>query len=755
MQKREKELLDLNKEPDYDSSAENVSAEENMVGGRGVSHPSGCEMESDSDVHTCLPADSVPHDIGHGCKGGKGENVSCSERGDAAVAKDSEARCESPLVLIDSCSTKEGTGMSQPLEYAGYLVNEDVASNVGASIDSGAAGKRRRGRKRKTVEITSPEGPVKELVHLSSLQDGVEEKNIEIAKSLDLEKKEDEISVDASMGGDLCDSVMAKAAGNTNKDRPEFRNGRRGRKRKVVDDNTNNHETGVIDNKVEKLGLDGKPQAVGRVLRSRTMATTYCEKRGGEKENVGCVGLQVNKEIDASEKKNLKMDTDGRVRASQNDGKVMKRRRGRPPKKVMVEFETNIKLPTVQDSKHSGLSDHDENTKKHKKTRNQLGAKAKKSADYHCQDRHPSEQPDMIKNSIKRTIDKSKHKNEGDLGRREEKQLVRDEIISLIKKVGWTIEYRPRNHRDYNDAVYVDWEGKTYWSVTLAYKSLKQMVENGTADVKAISVFTPISEDKLSILWRVRKEKKEKRQKGQEIGNKIRKKVKNMKLKRSALDCPGVSKCNENLNSRRCPGDVSSRKKAKRDSCEQGSSVAVSRRGRPRLNREAEIRKPFTLMARGSRNGLAPEGGGLELYEGKRNILSWMIDLGTVPLGVKVKYMSPRTNVILEGKLGREGICCGCCNRILTLSDFESHAGSKLGQPFNNIYLESGPSLLQSLTDTWRKLEKSDDIGFHLVDVNSGDPNDDTCNICGDGGDLICCDGCPSTFHQSCLQIQV
>lgn len=726
--KRQKSLLDLNKEPcenkgflsDSDSSVDCVSVERNMGEVRSVSFPSECEKD-DANVDLCIPA----HVLGNGQKREEGTNADGPENCDAVHADDLEAKCD----LVNSSPPKEGMCESHPEgcdRDTASVGNEDITPSNGACTLGVSPGKGRRGRKRKVVAISSSEvtkikGAVKEPGNLSLVQTGVQEKSSGSTGCLNLVKSENvsesivkEISEHADKVGDLGANTIGDASGNTNKDMQEVRIKRRGRKRKITE-SVGHKDDVVIAEKAEKLALDGKPQVFGRLLRSRTMATTDGEKRAYGKENVGFGNIKVKQEIAASEKKDIKRETYGRAQDGQKGAKVLKRRRGRPPKlhaengnsKVMVSKK--VKLGSQK------------NTKLHK-----AGYGVKDSVD-----------TDKVHN----------HKKEGDLGRREVQQLVRDEIISLLKKVGWRIDYRPRMSRDYNDAVYVDWDGKTYWSVTLAYRSLKEKVENGTADVKATSHFTPISEDKLSTLLRIRKEKIVEDQKKPKVGNKTGKQVTKEKLKKSALKCRIVSECNQNLNSRPSPREVSSRKKTKRDNCEQGRSKAAPCRGRPRSN---------SLMARGCENGLDPQGDGFVWYEGKRNLLSWMIDLGTVPLGMNVMYMNQsRKDVKLAGKIDREGICCGCCNKILTLSDFESHAGSTLGQPFNNTYLESGHSLLQCLRDSWSKQQESDDIKFRSVDVNNGDPNDDTCNICGDGGDLVCCDGCPSTFHQGCLQIPV
>ncbi|XP_060096843.1 autoimmune regulator [Heteronotia binoei] len=43
-------------------------------------------------------------------------------------------------------------------------------------------------------------------------------------------------------------------------------------------------------------------------------------------------------------------------------------------------------------------------------------------------------------------------------------------------------------------------------------------------------------------------------------------------------------------------------------------------------------------------------------------------------------------------------------------------------------------------------------ISFHTVDPALQQKNDDECAVCRDGGELICCDGCPKAFHLACLQ---
>ncbi|GLU07558.1 hypothetical protein SLE2022_245130 [Rubroshorea leprosula] len=344
------------------------------------------------------------------------------------------------------------------------------------------------------------------------------------------------------------------------------------------------------------------------------------------------------------------------------------------------------------------------------------------------------------------------------------KQAMRDRIIKLLLAAGWTIDYRPRSGRDYNDAVYVNPAGKTHWSVTLAYQVLKESCESSNADSKTSDfTFTPIPEEELSILKKVMTKKR--------VGKKKKKKKLKGKEKDENTDSEGEFEKKKRKQKwklkpkQRYDGreNGKKRKKQKRKFQQNGedesddsagtSNKAMLLSGRKYKRKETQNRKRCALLVRNSMDGAESSNDGYVLYDGKRTVLAWMIDLGTVAVDEKVQYLNQGTQALCEGRITRDGILCDCCNEMFIVEKFESHTGSKLNEPFQNICLLNGKSLLECMYDSWNKQEESKHKGFHFVDVDGEDPNDDTCGICGDGGDLICCDSCPSTFHQSCLDV--
>ncbi|KAL6970419.1 hypothetical protein U1Q18_030119 [Sarracenia purpurea var. burkii] len=356
-----------------------------------------------------------------------------------------------------------------------------------------------------------------------------------------------------------------------------------------------------------------------------------------------------------------------------------------------------------------------------------------------------------------------------------EKQLLREKIRHMLISSGWTIDYRPRRNRDYLDAVYINPSGTAYWSIIKAYDALQKQLDEENVDVKPnedSSPFAPLPEELLSKLTRQTRKKIEKEMKMKRRGHGRSKKFKEVSTEESEENTDGdyddkklsfFKKQNGNSSKRRsyettCASGDDSSGNLYKGSREQERSEEPSTAANSHMIQGRKSRKigRCTLLVRSSDKRLNSEIDGYVPFAGKRTVLSWLIDSGIVHLSERVQYMNRRrTRVMLEGWITRDGIHCGCCSKILTVSKFEIHAGSKLRQPFQNIFLESGVSLLQCQRDAWNSQEESKRIGFHTVDTDGDDPDDDTCGLCADGGDLICCDGCPSTFHQSCLDIQV
>ncbi|XP_008783379.1 increased DNA methylation 1 isoform X2 [Phoenix dactylifera] len=146
---------------------------------------------------------------------------------------------------------------------------------------------------------------------------------------------------------------------------------------------------------------------------------------------------------------------------------------------------------------------------------------------------------------------------------------------------------------------------------------------------------------------------------------------------------------------------------------------------------------------------------GRRLILGARTVLCWLIQTGIVSLKDVLQYRDLKNeDVVKDGWITREGILCKCCSKILSVTDFKVHAGSKLRKPSSNLVLESGKSYTLCLLEAWTAECNVRKNHMQIMEVEEVDENDDTCGFCGDGGDLICCDNCPSTYHRECLPAQ-
>ncbi|PWA95000.1 zinc finger, RING/FYVE/PHD-type, Acyl-CoA N-acyltransferase, Jas TPL-binding domain protein [Artemisia annua] len=140
---------------------------------------------------------------------------------------------------------------------------------------------------------------------------------------------------------------------------------------------------------------------------------------------------------------------------------------------------------------------------------------------------------------------------------------------------------------------------------------------------------------------------------------------------------------------------------------------------------------------------------------GVTTVLSWLIDFGVIYIHEIIQYRNPRDNsVVKDGLITRDGIMCRCCEKVFSVTKFKRHAGFSLNCPCLNLFMESGKSFTLCQLEAWSTEYKVKEGVTQTVEIEEIDQNDDSCGVCGDGGELICCDNCPSTFHLACLSLQ-
>ncbi|RVW50784.1 Increased DNA methylation 1 [Vitis vinifera] len=91
---------------------------------------------------------------------------------------------------------------------------------------------------------------------------------------------------------------------------------------------------------------------------------------------------------------------------------------------------------------------------------------------------------------------------------------------------------------------------------------------------------------------------------------------------------------------------------------------------------------------------------------------------------------------ILQGVLTGDGIWCSCCNTVITVSEFQLHAGDEPNRPYQRIFIsETGLSLLTCQAEAWNQQGIPELQGYHLIEPREdvSDKYDDACVVCADG----------------------
>ncbi|KAG0528275.1 hypothetical protein BDA96_06G304600 [Sorghum bicolor] len=144
--------------------------------------------------------------------------------------------------------------------------------------------------------------------------------------------------------------------------------------------------------------------------------------------------------------------------------------------------------------------------------------------------------------------------------------------------------------------------------------------------------------------------------------------------------------------------------------------------------------------------------GGKRVSLARKTVICWLLATGFLTVKDVIQYRDPKSNeVIKDGLVTWEGVVCNCCKKTLSVSGFMAHAGFSHPQSSLGLFLESGKSYTLCQVEAWSAEFMSRRSNAWGRKVEAIDESDDTCGFCGDGGELLCCDNCPSTYHPACL----
>ncbi|KAL8539876.1 hypothetical protein ACS0TY_001474 [Phlomoides rotata] len=146
----------------------------------------------------------------------------------------------------------------------------------------------------------------------------------------------------------------------------------------------------------------------------------------------------------------------------------------------------------------------------------------------------------------------------------------------------------------------------------------------------------------------------------------------------------------------------------------------------------------------------------------KATVLWWLIDVGLVQENVQVISINEENKQMKRrGRVKREGIECMCCNQVFSVKNFHVHNGGNgrnCGRAYESTFIvETQVSLMGCMLEAWKNAEESQWHKFNRIETTLGDGSDiydDACMVCADGGDLMCCDKCNSTYHPSCMDME-